>query len=151
MIQRTKGRMALCAVFLALLLAFIWGNSALPGQQSGQVSGWVGAVLETLLPFLDLNSPQGLHILRKLAHFSEFAALGACLAWMGAMTVRPSALRLGLPLLGGVASAVADETIQAFSPGRNSSLVDVAIDSAGVATGLAVFTLAVWLWHKRKK
>ena len=37
--KRTKRRMTLCAVLLLCNLAFIWGNSLLPAEVSGQISG----------------------------------------------------------------------------------------------------------------
>ena len=149
--KRTKIRLILCSAALAGLLAFIWGNSAMPGQTSGQLSGWAGEFLCKLLPFLDLQSERGAHILRKLAHFSEFAALGMTLTWLfGMLLTRPMA-RLGLPLLCGVCAACIDETIQRFSPGRHCSIVDVGIDSSGVLTGILCLTVLCLLWNKLRK
>ena len=45
------------------------------------------------------------------------------------------------PLLGGLATALMDETIQRWIPGRTSSVVDVWIDFAGVVAGLFVALL----------
>ena len=136
--KRTKKRLTLCVTLLILLLAFIWGNSLLPGEESGNLSGLVGKILGTLLPFLDLTTGIGSFILRKFAHFSEFAALGMVLCWLFGMTQRRKWLAALLPLLCGVAAAAIDETIQIFSPGRYASIADVGIDSAGVLTGIAV-------------
>jgi VanZ family protein len=70
-------------------------------------------------------------VLRKLAHGLEFAALGALLL---------RALREALPALAaGIAYAVTDELHQHFVPGRLGSPLDVAIDSAGVAIGVALW------------
>jgi hypothetical protein len=68
--------------------------------------------------------------LRKLAHAAEYAVLGLLLqraldhAWAS--------------FLLGAAYAVTDEVHQAFVPGRLGSPVDVAIDAAGVAVGVAL-------------
>ena len=149
--KRTKKRLILCGALLAMILAFIWGNSAMTGETSGALSGWVGALLSKLLPFLATEN--GLHILRKIAHFSEFAALGMCLSWLFGMTVERKALQYILPLVCGVAAAAIDETIQIFSPGRYCSIVDVGIDSAGVLTGMIILTLGCALWQtiRRKR
>lgn len=145
--KRTKKRLTLCTVLLVLLLAFIWGNSLLPGEESGNLSGLVGKFLGVLLPFLDLTSGIGSFILRKFAHFSEFAALGMVLCWFFGMTQNRKWKAILLPLLGGITAAGIDETIQIFSPGRYASIVDVGIDSAGVLTGIAVLLALTALWH----
>lgn len=139
--KKTKIRLTLCCTLLLAILAFIWGNSAMPGEESGALSGWVGQLLCKLLPFLSLEDGIGMYILRKLAHFSEFAALGMVLSWLFGM-VTPGRIRQWLlPLCCGVAAACVDETIQIFSPGRYSSIVDVSIDSAGVLTGIVALLL----------
>ena len=147
--KRTKTRVALCGAFLAAILAFIWGNSAMPGEASGALSGWAGTLLGKLAPFLSTEA--GLHFLRKAAHFSEFAALGMTLAWMFGMISRRRLWQYSLPLLCGAAAACIDETIQIFSPGRYSSITDVLIDCSGVLTGCLVLLMAVKLFSKTAK
>lgn len=148
MMRRTKLRLWSCGILLAGILAFIWGNSAMPGEESGALSGWVGQLLQRLLPFLDLESESGMHLLRKAAHFSEFAALGFCLRWLFGMLTNKGWTSLILPFGCGVLAACIDETIQIFSPGRHSSIVDVSIDSAGVLTGVLLLTLCWYLSQK---
>ncbi len=43
---------------------------------------------------------------------------------------------ISVPMLGGVLTALTDETIQIFSPGRSSQVTDVWLDSAGVLAGI---------------
>jgi VanZ family protein len=70
-------------------------------------------------------------LLRKLAHGAEFAVLGALLL---------RALRDELAaLVAGLGYAVTDELHQHFVPGRVGSPLDVLIDTAGVALGIAVW------------
>ena len=133
------------------ILSFIWGNSLLPGEDSGELSGFVGTLLQTLLPFLDLQSETGMHLLRKAAHFSEFAALGFSFAWFYGMLSKKRSWALVLPLISGAAAAAIDETIQLFSPDRGPSIKDVGIDTAGVITGIAVLTLLHCLYKRMKK
>ena len=149
--RRSKPRLVLASTFLAALLAFIWINSAMPGQTSGQLSGFVGKILGAILPFLSPDSPNGAYLVRKIAHFSEFAALGMSLGWLFGMYLRRRWPQMLLPFGCGVAAACIDETIQIFSPGRYCSVVDVCIDSAGVLTGLSFLLLAHWLLSKRGK
>ena len=73
--------------------------------------------------------------LRKIAHACEYAMLGALLL---------RALRRELPALGvGVAYAASDELHQHFVAGRVGSPIDVLIDSAGVAIGVALWRRVV--------
>ena len=62
---------------IAAALCFIWGNSALTGEESGQISGGLLQWLTSVFPFLQ-NLPEV--ILRKAAHFSEYAVLGFLLS-----------------------------------------------------------------------
>lgn len=153
--KRTKKRLIFCCVLLVAMLAFIWGNSAMPAKESGALSGWVGQLLGKLLPFLSMENENSMYILRKLAHFSEFAALGMILSWLFAMVTHKRIRQWVFPLLCGVAAACIDETIQIFSEGRYSSIVDVTIDSCGVLAGMIVLFLgyAIFkkLWENRRK
>ena len=151
MMKRTKPRLWINSGLIIGILCFIWGNSLLPGEDSGNLSGFVGMILQKLLPFLDLQSEIGLHLLRKAAHFSEFAALGMSLAWLFGMLSKQRFLSLALPLLSGAGAAAIDETIQLFSPNRGPSIKDVGIDTAGVITGIAVLTLLHFLYKRMKK
>ena len=55
-------------------LLVIWGHSCLPAAQSGAESGALLAVVQDLLPWMTD------HVLRKCAHFAEYAVLGALTA-----------------------------------------------------------------------
>ena len=73
---RNRKRMAVCITLLCVNLCFIWGNSLLPGEISGAISGWLR---ELLLGAAPEGPDVGHGLLRKLAHFTEFACLGALL------------------------------------------------------------------------
>ena len=70
-------------------------------------------------------------ILRKGAHLTEYAVLGALL--YRALGREPLALAVG------IAYAATDELHQYFVPGRHASPVDVAIDAVGVAAGMLLW------------
>lgn len=144
---RTKKRMTVCGALTVLCLAFIWGNSLLPGEISGAISDEVGHILELLLPEEELLPEAAAFPLRKLAHFTEFTALGLCLTWLFGM------LRKGrLPaFLCGAAAACLDESIQLFVPDRGPSLRDVGIDAGGVLTGMILLSIGYDCLCKRKK
>ena len=143
---RTEKRLRLCLTLLVLNLCFIWGNSLLPGEISGAFSEWVKEILATILPG-DVPGTPGSGLLRKIAHFTEFAALGMCLSWLfGMLRKHP-----GFALACGTAAACVDETIQRFVPDRGPSLWDVGIDTCGVIVGITVILAGHTYWKKINK
>lgn len=142
----TDKRIRLCTAWLILNLAVIWGNSLLPGDLSGAFSDWVKELIQLVIPGA-FSGPEGSGgtLLRKLGHFTEFCALGMCLCWLHGMLGK----RQSRSLLWGFLSACADETIQRFVPGRNPSLMDVAIDTAGVLAGISLLLIGHHILKKR--
>ena len=136
-------------VLAALLLAFIWGNSFLPGELSGRESEFIRQLLQPVIaPLQRLLSAGGFEIdqsvlVRKVAHFTEFAALGAV---MLALFVRPGwKIRFLLPAGLCLIAAAVDESIQMFSAGRGPSVRDAALDFGGACVGLALAAALVGL------
>lgn len=141
--KRTPFRLRLCVCLLIVNLIFIWGNSVLPAEASSAFSDWV----RDLLAGLSHSGAAGegdTGLLRKLAHFSEFACLGILLGWLGGMLKK----RRLLPLCWGFAAGCVDECIQIFSPGRSSSPVDVMIDTAGVLVGICLIRAGYGILRK---
>ena len=138
-----KSQKLLCGSLIILNLALIWGNSMLPGETSGSLSGWLQSFL-SFLPQSELVHT----LLRKAAHISEFALLGALMGWMSVlMQGRPQIGLLGL----GLGTGCVDETIQLFVPGRASSIPDVWIDFSGFTLGLIILTFGYHIIkHKNK-
>ena len=95
------------------------------------------------------------HIVRKLAHFCEYTLEGFLLMLCMRVYTRNYIWHISVPLLGGVLTALADETIQIYSPGRSSQVTDVWLDSAGVLAGilaaLVLMALCGLLFHHRNK
>ena len=133
---RTSRRLNIAKTLLVCLLTFIWGNSLMPGEISGTISGWVKELLAEFLP-IGTEEEEGHHLLRKLAHFTEFMALGATLGWLCGM-LNKGRIR---PFVYGVLAASVDETIQRFVPDRGPSVKDVLLDSCGVLTGIVLLYL----------
>lgn len=143
--KRTKRRMAVCTVLLICNLVFIWGNSLLPAEVSGQISGTLKAFLDGLFPPGEAVPSGGDGLLRKFAHFAEFGALGLLLGWLFGMLGKKRLPAFAL----GVAAACIDETIQAFVPGRSPGIRDVCIDSCGAAAGMLLLFLGHAYWKRR--
>ena len=141
-----KKRKALCCVLIALNLALIWGNSVLPGGVSMELSDGFLALLGRNIPFL---ARIGSMLIRKLAHFSEFACLGLLLGWL--LSPEGGFRGFAEPALLGTLAACVDETIQRFVPGRESSLIDVWIDIFGVCAGILLLRLGYRCIRRRKE
>lgn len=140
---RTNCRMGLCIALLVAILTFIWGNSLMPGEVSQAISDWVQSLL------FDVQSRNGVPaegngLLRKVAHFAEFTALGMNLAWLFGMLQKGKLF----PFLCGAAAACIDETIQAFIPERAPGILDVCIDCSGVLAGMVLLHLGHTYWKR---
>jgi VanZ family protein len=138
--------MRLCLALLVCNLVFIWGNSLLPGEVSGMISDWVKDLLEGMFPPSDQEDNAGGFLLRKLAHFTEFAALGALLSWLFGMLKKGKCY----PFVCGTVAACADETIQMFVPDRGPGIRDVLIDCSGVLTGMILLYLGHTICKKKQ-
>ena len=140
------------------LMTGIFCFSAQPAAASQQTSGGiVNWLLRLLVPDYAALDPARqaeiehivAKIVRKGAHFAEYALLGAALlghvlAWRSKRGLgRPRAMAWGL----GTAYAASDELHQFFVPGRSGEFLDVLLDSAGVAVGVAL----LWLLLRKRK
>ena len=135
----------LLSLLICLNLALIWGNSMMTGISSDAVSGGLLEFLGRFIPALLTEA--GHTFLRKAAHFSEFALLGLLFCGRHRLVHRNTPPHL----MGfGLAVACIDETIQIFTPGRASSLIDVWIDTSGFALGLAVILTAYKIYNNIK-
>lgn len=122
----------------ALWLWFIYARSAQPAAVSHEESGAVLGLLRRVLPFVDML------LVRKLAHFTEYAVLGALL-WLDWRLLGRDGLLL--PLGAGLLFAAGDELLQTFIPGRSGELLDVLLDFSGVLAAV----LPARLIRKRKE
>lgn len=152
--ERTPKKLRLCIALIVANIVIIWGNSLLPGSISGAISGWVRDMIALLIPGKQQDPDAGHGLLRKLAHFTEFACLGGLLTWLLAMLKKPKFAAL----LSGFLVACADETIQRFVPERGPRFTDVLIDTSGVATGIIVLLVgytvcrnSIWRSQKYEK
>ena len=143
-------------IFLALLLLgtiiFIWCNSlqSVPESQAKSLG-----FLARIKPFLGIFVGSGNvtdHLVRKLAHFTEFGALGCELALLLALQKRVSWQLVVNCAFVAMVVALTDETIQIFT-GRGSQVQDVWLDFAGACTGILFVLIIVGLIrtiHHRK-
>lgn len=131
-----------CFATLSLLwLGFIIFQSVQTSDDSNEISGGVLELLMRVFPFLTM------HIVRKLAHFTEFSLLGifSCGAVLQLKKPQPA-----ISALFGLMCALLDETIQLYIPGRSGQVSDVWLDFSGVVAGL-VFVCALSYYMQKKR
>ena len=122
-------------------LCLIWGHSLQPAVVSaGESAKWLQIICK-ICPFIT-NDDNGMFIVRKAAHFTEYGVLGVLLALEMAQFVRGWFRRFVEPLLLALSVAFIDETIQLFVVGRSGEVRDMWIDVAGAALAI-VITLAI--------
>lgn len=123
--------------------------SMMPGDESSQTSGVILRTLMVLVEGVSHNEISTemlgvIHIIiRKCAHFTEYALLGASV--MYAMWSKIKRFSFGLFMVWSVAIlyATTDEIHQYFVPGRYGTWTDVLIDSCGAITGILIYRAIV--------
>ena len=133
-------RVILLSLIVATVL-FIFVQSMLSQEQSKAESDKVGEIVEQVIPpstsvggYVQLN-------LRKIAHFTEFAILGAELALYVLFYLKKLTRGMAIYAIG-LLVALTDEGIQALSS-RDPSLFDVGLDFCGFAVA-ATLVFLVW-------
>ncbi len=127
-----RWRLGAALLATGLWLWFIYARSAKTAELSDQESGVLLELLVKIFPFLTM------HLIRKLAHFTEYLILGALLYLDWRLIGRgPLLLVPGLGLL----AAAADEYLQTFVPGRSGEMKDVLLDCSGVLTAVCLALL----------
>ena len=121
--------MYVCLVILTL--AFIWGNSLVPGDVSGEISG---GVFEMVAGLFAVFGDKGQLVLRKLAHLTEYTALGFFLTGLWRNLKRRE--RFTPPLLFGLAAACLDETITRTIAAQAA---DELINISGITASFVLF------------
>ena len=143
---------------LAGCIWFIFSNSMAVAQVSSASSGRVLQLMQVALrrlghPALAQRLTQ--HVVRKMAHFCEYLLEGFLLMLCMRVYSRHPLRHITVPMLGGGLTALTDETIQLYSPGRSSQVTDVWLDSVGVLAGilaaLVLMALCRLLFHHRDK
>lgn len=141
----------LLTVLTAAAVAAIFYNSSLDAVASSEQSGSLLEAVNRLLQALHLNIAVTETVLRKAAHFAEYAVLGALLTTTAYLYVprRGRSLLLALPL--GACVAVGDELIQLFPAGRSCEVRDMLIDFSGIVFAAAAVMLITFCIDKRRK
>lgn len=139
--RRGTAARVLFTLALAACIVFIFSNSMQIGSVSSGISGRALAEIKRLLRAAGFDGMADRiteHILRKLGHYCEYTLEGFLLMLCTRVYTRRYVRHLSWPMLGGLLTGLADETIQLFTPGRSSQVTDVWIDFSGVLTGIVI-------------
>ena len=129
------------------LIGFIFARSLKPAELSSEESGVISDIVQGVFSrWFSLSEDEWVAIVRKTAHFCEFAALGFCVKGFTASLgdLRGENYR-SLPLLFCLLIAMSDEMLQMLMPGRSCEVKDALLDFAGAIAG----TLVLLLCRKR--
>ena len=140
-------------LLVILMLAFIWGQSMLPGDISENESSRILELVRPAVLILQRGFARSgfdfdeMFLVRKLAHFTEYAVLGAL---MFLLFLRPDGdARYILPMGLCLVSAGIDEGIQIFAVNRGPALKDLILDFTGSCAGILATGLIVVIVYYR--
>ena len=135
----------------ALMILFAWIHSCFPADLSSMESKGVFQIIYNCLHMFGAGVELTEHIIRKLAHFTEFTAIGGLLLSCAYCFDRTRPYRFTVPVLfTGLTAALIDESIQLFVEGRAGMIADVWIDFGGVIFGSLIMSALYTLYRKRK-
>ena len=134
------------------VIAFAFIHSSMPSEVSGDESESVMNVLQSILNFFGFKGELTDHLVRKLAHFTEYTAMGMLFVSCAYSfdRIRPYKYYSQI-LLSGLATAVCDETIQLNVPGRAGMVTDVLLDFSGVITGALIMLIVFRIYRRIRK
>ncbi len=145
---------ALILANMALIFVLSHEDQTLSGDRS---EGVTNVVVDVVYPDLDQRPPaeqksllDSLHsLIRKLAHFAEFALLGLLTAALLVHLARrifclSPWLQWGIPSIFCLLYAISDEVHQIFT-NRGPAVMDVLIDFGGSLVGIALLRAVVFL------
>ncbi len=149
-------------IFIILLLGtffIIFNFSSQNGETSGGISKKITqTILEKSSKYNLLQEKQKdrvFHrtesIIRKIAHFSIYTAVGFLLMGLLSTYKIKNKWKVIVTVVVGVLYAVSDEFHQSFSPGRTPKLTDVYIDTLGVILGMILLMLMQKIYYKNTK
>lgn len=142
---------------MILIMVMIFYFSSRVGDESSVQSGFIVDLIRRICNKLfDVSFAESAinlltKIVRKSAHFTEYALLG----WFTVYAIRGLVKRKWPACIFAEAIvflyAVSDEFHQYFVPGRSSSPVDVGIDSLGALLGIWLYMLAAVIIDRIRK
>ena len=147
--KRQKAFLIIDILLLIITLAFIWLSSLESASESAEKSeGLLIAIAPILELFLSADRINE-HMIRKLAHFIEFALLCGELILLCVIDRRTRPQQVINCLSASLAVAVIDEALQLLSD-RGPQITDVLLDFSGAVFGI-LFVLLIYVLVRMKK
>lgn len=156
---QNKKRVLLAFLYLVLALwvGFIFYNSSLCADDSNESSGFFVRFFIERIMGLDFESTDEdtlafvTKLVRKAAHFTEYAILSAILFFIVVLYRGMCAMCVVIPTATSFVIAMLDELSQRFASGRSPQISDVLIDTAGALIASLVLLFALSLITKIKE
>ena len=150
------------AILMLLLLStffIIFGFSSQDGEKSGNISKKITEEIITRIPQIqekEQNEREAItlrieKVIRKIAHFSIYTAVGLLLMALISTFEMKEKNRIIISLIIGIIYASSDEIHQSFVPERSPMITDVMIDTMGVMLGILLIMLGKEIIKKYKK
>ena len=142
-------------IILAAVLLFIWGHSMIPQTHSAEESLGMMIFLQNILDFLHIPIHLTDHIVRKLAHITEYAGAGLLLGLYflpkvnGDGNYKEKIKSAAIPFGAGLFIGFIDESVQMFS-GRGALVSDVWIDFSGISIGVILSIIILLIIRKHR-
>ena len=142
----------LLSLLLVFQMLFIFTMSSFGSDSSNAQSSQIIQVLRQVFPSLSshtsgLDASVLTFIVRKTAHFTEYAILGVLFYFFYRQTLpQKNGLRLFvLAILSSFLYACTDEIHQLFVPGRSGQFTDVLVDTLGASFGCLILVFSNYL------
>ena len=142
-------------IILAAVMLFIWGHSMIPQSRSAEESLGMMIFLQKILDFLHIPVHLTDHIVRKLAHVTEYAGAGLLLGLYflprvnGGGSCKEKITSAAIPFAAGLFIGFIDESVQMFS-GRGALVSGVWIDFAGICIGVILSIIILLIIKKHR-
>lgn len=139
-------------ILIIIYVGFIFQNSLTPAAESSRQSGRVLAIVLSVFRTIGLNGDMVTeHLVRKMAHFTEFSLFGLLLWNCLRVRMLPRKWWIVTHLWLAMMVPLMDETFQLFTEGRSGQISDVWLDISGVMFGSFCMICAWYLCKKLKK
>ena len=141
----------LISLLLIFQMLFIFTMSSFGSDSSNAQSSQVIQILHQVFPSLShtsgLDASALTFIVRKTAHFTEYAILGVLFYLFYRQTLpQKNGLQLFvLAILSSFLYACTDEIHQLFVPGRSGQFTDVLVDTLGASFGCLILVFSNYL------
>jgi len=143
-------------ILIIIWMIIIFVFSGQQGTESGNTSRrFTIIIIEIIMgKNLEINDPfvEGIQLfIRKLAHFTIYAIGGFLIMNYAYEIDKTQKQKILYSIAFGGSYAITDEIHQFFVPGRSGNVFDVAIDTAGVLTGIFVYIVLIKIIEEMRK